>query len=76
MSRAAPLLPMMPYRILRDFLPEAERDMLLSWALANEMRFRPAVLSGGVIDPDRRRASVLRDLGPMGPVIEARIAAA
>ncbi len=65
---------MMPYRVLHDFLPAEQHRELLDWTLANADRFRAAPLAGGVVDPALRRASVLRDLGPMGPVIEARIA--
>jgi Rps23 Pro-64 3,4-dihydroxylase Tpa1-like proline 4-hydroxylase len=66
--------PMMPYRVLRDFLAVEQHRELLDWTLANEARFRPAPLAGGVVDPAFRKASVMRDLGPMGPVLEARIA--
>jgi Rps23 Pro-64 3,4-dihydroxylase Tpa1-like proline 4-hydroxylase len=67
--------PMMPYLILRDFLPRDQHHALFDWALANEARFQAAPLAGGRIDVQLRRALVMRDLGAMCPVLERRIAA-
>ena len=75
MSGERPLGPMMPYRVLRDFLPAEQHRALLEWTLANEAAFRPAPLAGGVVNAGLRKALVLRDLGPVGPALETRIAA-
>ncbi|MEZ0244397.1 MAG: 2OG-Fe(II) oxygenase [Sphingomonas sp.] len=74
MSDAPPLGPIMPYRVFPDFLPPDEHRALLDWALAGEALFRPADLAGGLVNPDFRKALVTRELGPMGPVLQARIA--
>jgi Rps23 Pro-64 3,4-dihydroxylase Tpa1-like proline 4-hydroxylase len=66
--------PMMPYRVLQDFLPAEMHRELLDWTLANEARFRPAPLAGGVVDPEIRSAKVLRDLGPVEEPLRAKIA--
>ena len=65
--------PMMPYRVLHDFLPAEGHRALLDWTLANEARFRPAPLAGGIVDTEVRRAQVLRDLGPAEPLLRAAI---
>jgi Rps23 Pro-64 3,4-dihydroxylase Tpa1-like proline 4-hydroxylase len=67
--------PMMPYRVFRDFLSADEHRALLGWTLANRARFRPSRLAGGVLDPAHRKSLALRDPGPMGPVLEAKVAA-
>lgn len=66
--------PMMPYRVLQDFLPAEMHRELLDWTLANEMRFRPAPLAGGRIDPQIRSAKVTRNLGPVEAPLRAMIA--
>jgi SM-20-related protein len=70
---AAPLLPWLRQE---HFLPPEEHQALLDWTLENESRFVPAALAGNIVDPKVRRASSLRDLGPLEPLLEARIAAA
>lgn len=67
---------MMPHLRIADFLPEDEHAALLDWALANEARFVPAGLAGGLVKPEVRRAASLRDLGPLAAPLEARIRAA
>ncbi len=64
---------MVPHRIDDSFLTPAEHATLLGWTLDNEARFTAATLSGGQVDPAVRRASSLRDLGPMEPVFRQRI---
>lgn len=71
----APLGPMMPYRVIHDFLPAEEHRALLDWTLENEARFHPAPLAGGIVDTQIRNAQVLRDLGPTEPLLRAAIAA-
>ena len=65
--------PMTPHLCVEDFLPASERQALLDWTLAGEARFVPAALAGNQVDPEVRRALTLRDLGPMGPVLEQRV---
>ena len=65
--------PMLPSRQYGDFLRPAEAAGLLDWALVNRSRFRPAKLTGGVLDLSRRRALKLRDLGPHRAVLEHEI---
>ena len=67
--------PMLPFLREEQFLAPADHAALLAWTLANEARFEPAALSGNIVDPKVRHASSLRDLGPLGPVLRARIAA-
>ena len=56
--------PLPPYHVYRDFLEPADEAMLLDWTLANRARFKPATLAGGEVDPERRTAECLTDLGP------------
>jgi len=66
--------PVTPHRVFRDFLPEETHAALLVWALANEHRFMPSPLAGGIIDPATRRALSLRDLGPAGAELRSHVA--
>jgi hypothetical protein len=66
--------PFPPCHQYRDFLAEAEREALIDYTLANRERFRPARLTGDVLDPNRRIAEKLGDLGPLRTVFERRLA--
>jgi Rps23 Pro-64 3,4-dihydroxylase Tpa1-like proline 4-hydroxylase len=68
-------LPMPPFLRRRGFLAPEERRALLAWSYANEARFEPAQLRGMAVDPSVRRSLLLRDLGPLRQVFEARLAA-
>jgi hypothetical protein len=68
-----PLRPFPPCHQYRDFLDAAEHSALLEWAIANAGRFKPARLVGNVLDPGRRIAERLNDLGPHRPVLERRL---
>ncbi|RYD65079.1 MAG: hypothetical protein EOP58_08290, partial [Sphingomonadales bacterium] len=57
--------PILPYLRVPDFLDAQAHAALLDWTLANETRFVPAQLAGGLVKPEARRALVLRDLGPL-----------
>lgn len=65
--------PMLPSRQYSDFLASADAAGLLDWALANRARFRPAKVTGGVLDFTRRRALKLGDLGPHRAILERRL---
>jgi SM-20-related protein len=65
---------MLPHLRQPDFLDSELHNAVLDWALANEARFVPAGLDAGTVDPAVRTALSLRDLGPVRPRIEARIA--
>jgi Rps23 Pro-64 3,4-dihydroxylase Tpa1-like proline 4-hydroxylase len=67
--------PLPPHRLIEPFLAPADHRRLLDWTLASEARFRPSRLVGGIVDPARRVSSNLRDLGEMGPMIEAAVTA-
>jgi SM-20-related protein len=62
-----------PCHQYRDFLDPEEHRSLLDWTLANRERFVPARLAGQVLDPTRRIAERLNDLGPHRPVFERRL---
>jgi Rps23 Pro-64 3,4-dihydroxylase Tpa1-like proline 4-hydroxylase len=62
-----------PCHQYRDFLDEAEHQALLDWSLAHRERFEPARLTGHVLDPSRRVAERLKDLGPHRAVLERRL---
>lgn len=64
---------MAPWHQFGNVLPPAERSALLDWTLANRTRFKPAGLAGVGVDPTRRVAGKLKDLGPLYPVIDARL---
>ena len=68
-----PLRPLPPCHRYRDFLAPAEHEALLEWAIASRERYEPARLTGHVIDPKRRIAERLNDLGPHRAVIERRL---
>ena len=65
--------PLPPHHIYRDFLDPADEAILLAWALNNRVRFKPATLAGGKVDPDRRTAECLTDLGPAAAIFSDRI---
>ena len=65
--------PLPPHRLLPDFLEPDEHRRLLEWTLGERDRFRPARLIGGVLDPERRIASNLRELGEMEAMVEAAV---
>jgi SM-20-related protein len=68
-----PERPLPPCHQYRDFLSQAEHRALLDWSLANRERFEPARLTGHVLDPKRRVAERLKDLGPHRAVLERRL---
>ncbi|HEX8309572.1 MAG TPA: 2OG-Fe(II) oxygenase [Allosphingosinicella sp.] len=68
-----PPRPLAPCHQYRDFLAPAEHDALLDWAIANRERFQPARLTGHVLDPERRIAERLDDLGPNRAVLKRRL---
>ena len=70
---AAASRPLPPCHQYRDFLDPAEHQALLEWTLASRARFIPARIAGNVLDPTRRIAERLNDLGPHRPVFERRI---
>ncbi|HEX8573033.1 MAG TPA: 2OG-Fe(II) oxygenase [Allosphingosinicella sp.] len=72
MSEPSPR-PLPPCHQYRDFLSAEEHRSLLEWTIASRERFRPARLSGHVLDPTRRIAERLHDLGPHRPLFERRI---
>ena len=65
--------PILPHLRIVDFLDAQTHAALLEWALANEARFVPAQLAGGMVKPEARRALVLRDLGPIADLLDARL---
>ena len=69
----APSGPMPPFHLYRSFLGMGEREAVLDWTLSNRERFEPSKLGSGALDPARRRSLSLRDLGPLAPVLEARL---
>jgi Rps23 Pro-64 3,4-dihydroxylase Tpa1-like proline 4-hydroxylase len=70
---APPRGPFPPCHQYRNFLAEEERSALLDWTLANRERFAAARLFGNVLDPSRRIAQRLADLGSLRPVLERRL---
>ena len=65
--------PLPPFHLYRAFLDEAEWEALLGWTLENRERFEPSKLGSGALDPTLRQSLSLRDLGPLAPVLEARL---
>jgi SM-20-related protein len=65
--------PMPPWHQFRDVLAPADRQALLDWTIANRDRFRAAGLRGAGVDPSRRIADKLKDLGPFHALVEARL---
>jgi Rps23 Pro-64 3,4-dihydroxylase Tpa1-like proline 4-hydroxylase len=75
MSDAAPVLGPMPrWHQFENVLPPEEHRALLDWTLQNRERFKTARVIAG-IDPSLRIAETLRDLGPLRPLLEARLRA-
>ncbi|HEX9963419.1 MAG TPA: 2OG-Fe(II) oxygenase [Allosphingosinicella sp.] len=70
---AIPPRPLPPCHQYRDFLDPGEHQALLEWAIAGRERFKPARLTGHVLDPERRIAERLNDLGPHRPMFERRL---
>lgn len=65
--------PILPHLRIVDFLDARMHAALLDWTLTHEARFVSAQLDGGAVKPEVRRALVLRDLGPIAPVLETRL---
>ena len=68
-----PPRPLPPCPQYRDFLDPAEHEALLEWTVSQRERFGPARLTGNVLDPKRRVAERLNDLGPHRAVLERRL---
>jgi SM-20-related protein len=71
----APILPMPPHRVLRDFLDADTHATLLAFAIANEMKFLPTEIQGGRYDPTRRISFSWRDFEPLKGMLRERIRA-
>jgi Rps23 Pro-64 3,4-dihydroxylase Tpa1-like proline 4-hydroxylase len=67
-------MPLPPCHQYRDFLDPSEHQALLDWTIANRARFGPARLAGRIVDPERRVAERLDDLGPHRALFERRLA--
>lgn len=65
--------PLPPWHQYRGFLAPDEHRALLDWTLANRDRFFPARIIGNILDPERRVAERLNDLGPHRAVFERRL---
>ena len=65
--------PILPHLRILDFLDAETHAALLAWTLKSEPRFVPAQLAGGMVNPEVRRAQVLRDLGPLAAVLDTRM---
>lgn len=65
--------PILPHLRIVDFLDAKTHAALLAWTLTQEARFVPAQLAGGMVKPEARRALVLRDIGPIAPLLEIRL---
>lgn len=72
-TAAGAKLPLPPHHQYRDLLTSDEHAALLDWTLANRDRFTVSSLAGGVVDPAQRISERLRALGPMRPMLEARL---
>jgi Rps23 Pro-64 3,4-dihydroxylase Tpa1-like proline 4-hydroxylase len=68
-----PPRPLPPCHQYRGFLDPDEHRALLEWTVASRERFEPARLGGQIVDPERRIAERLNDLGPHRPVLERRL---
>jgi hypothetical protein len=68
-----PAAPLLPHLRIPGFLDANQHAMLFDWTLANEERFMPAQVAGGLIEPRARTALTLRDLGPMATVFADRL---
>jgi Rps23 Pro-64 3,4-dihydroxylase Tpa1-like proline 4-hydroxylase len=69
------IAPILPHLRVHGFFDAPTQAALLDWALANEARFIPAQLAGGLVKPEARRALILRDLGPLAALLDARMRA-
>ncbi len=67
------LPPLPPFHVYRDFLDEGQEAALLEWGLANEGRYSPTALTGGVVDPGRRKSELLLDMGPAKAWFEDKV---
>ena len=70
--------PMPPHAQLLGFLPEAEHDAILDWAMSEQASFSPAkvFLKGGAagrVDLDRRIALKRYGMGPFEPLLTERL---
>ena len=70
--------PMPPHAQLSGFLPEAEHDAILAWAISEQESFSPAkvFLKGGAdgrVDPERRIALKRYGMGPFEPLLSERL---
>lgn len=61
---------------MQSFLAPQELRLILEWALASRAQFRPAKVIGGIVDPAKRVAMTLRELGPMDAVLRRALRAA
>jgi Rps23 Pro-64 3,4-dihydroxylase Tpa1-like proline 4-hydroxylase len=77
----ATLGPMPPHGVIDDFLPDAERLALLTWAVGEQSAFKPAKVFTGEggrqqrINPDSRRALRHPGLGPFESLMRTRLLA-
>jgi len=65
----------LPHRVISCWLGEERAEGLLSYALAEESRFKPTKVSDdgkGLYDPTVRRSSVLKDLGPFAEILREK----
>lgn len=67
--------PLPPWHQFRNVLSDDEHRLLLDWTLSQRERFRPAGIAGKGVDPERRIAEKLLDLGPAAAPVEARLRA-
>lgn len=68
-------LPLPPWRQFRDVLAPDELQALLDWTLESRDSFKRSELVGSRYAPDVRISERLRKLGPMRPLLEARLRA-
>ena len=65
----------LPHRVISCWLGEELAESLLSYALAEEARFKPTKVSDdgkGLYDPTVRKSSVLKDLGPFAEILREK----
>ena len=69
------LPPIMPiYRVYRGFLNSVTHASLLAWAIDNEAKFEPSVVSDrNQHDPSVRRSLCAKEFGPMKPMLRRRL---
>jgi SM-20-related protein len=65
----------LPHKIIRGYLAADAHAAALAWALASGAGFEPAKLEGGLVDPEVRRASSTRDLGPIAAALREKLLA-